>query len=1170
MSVRNAAFVFASTVASGWVRRASVAVAALLVSAWCGLCAPPAHAVTYYWDTNGSAPGAASVGNTAPGTWGVDTFWTTSITGVTVPSVIMPNSADVLIFSAGSDATGTYTVNLSGTGVAHRIYVEEGDVTLNGAISVTPPAPVVNSPATSGIGAAPGRTLTVTGQTQINGNFGFDLNAGTEIHLQGGIHGAFNASNSGNSNNRGTIFIGASNYNTLVDLPYGVAVVATGLGALGNNLATTIFPSAATLGFDGGIDYSQAKAVQVIGDGYMARGAIRNYSGDNRFAGNVTFSGSSSIVVASDSLELYGGISSAGVTVLTKNGAGTLLLTGNDTRAGASSVVVNEGTLVYGGTNTFTGAVTVGGGGQTSRANLNVNFGLAGAPVNNILNSTPLSLNGGEVRLIGSASAANSQQFGALTLLANGASKMIATSNGHNLVGAFTTLTRQAGSTLDFTLPGGAQSASNGFTFTTAAMSNGILHYATVGETNWAYRDGVTGNILSYTGYGVDNFAGGAATNVDVSAGAHAPGVFTVNSLRFNGASTLTLNSANKSQLSSGAILVTPNGNVAINGVGAAALAHVSSNGEFLAHNYGVLNMNAPIANGAASTASPAVFAGTGTTYLNAANTFGGSLSVTAGTVELSNLGSLATSSVVVANGATFDFLGAAPTSTIITNNGTVNLGGARTISRIAGAAASAEINLNGTLTLDNQTAAASYIGTIHGAGGIVKQGAFAQTLSPQTSNTFTGGIHIQEGSIIIGAPSGDVGNPRTPTISISPDGFIVEQGAELNYSLGGNRFWIDDVTLRGGKLRDSQSTNNTHVGNILLEEDSIIEKNAANFTITGSITGPGGFEKTGVATLTLASTSISYEGPTTVSEGTMTVNSTSSLGDTSALIVQNLNTGAGTAVTLNLNKVDQTVGSLSGSIATPLSGVNTATLNLLGTNNTLTIKQTVDGTFQGVITGAATAKLHLHDDSNAALTLTGANTFGGGVTIDGGTLLVSNTTGSGTGTGNVIVNAGGTLGGTGVIAGTVFVNNGGALAPGASAGALTINGAGGVSFGASAAFQVEIGGLTPGSLHDQLIVLNGALLAGELQVSLIDGFFPDLDDEIVILTAASVVGTFSNAPLEGSRIIMDWGSFAVRYLGNQVTLFDFEPAPIPEPSSFVLLGLGLLAVARRRRAARA
>jgi autotransporter-associated beta strand protein len=59
-----------------------------------------------------------------------------------------------------------------------------------------------------------------------------------------------------------------------------------------------------------------------------------------------------------------------------------------------------------------------------------------------------------------------------------------------------------------------------------------------------------------------------------------------------------------------------------------------------------------------------------------------------------------------------------------------------------------------------------------------------------------------------------------------------------------------------------------------------------------------------------------------------------------------------------------------------------------------------------------------------ARVTLSGANTYKGNTTVSEGTLLVSNPSGSGTGTGAVQVN-GGTLGGSGTISGPVTVGTG-------------------------------------------------------------------------------------------------------------------------------------------------
>src|SRR5207237_6839367 len=57
-------------------------------------------------------------------------------------------------------------------------------------------------------------------------------------------------------------------------------------------------------------------------------------------------------------------------------------------------------------------------------------------------------------------------------------------------------------------------------------------------------------------------------------------------------------------------------------------------------------------------------------------------------------------------------------------------------------------------------------------------------------------------------------------------------------------------------------------------------------------------------------------------------------------------------------------------------------------------------------------------------LELAGAMSYTGGTTVSRGTLLVTNITGSGTGSGPVIVTAG-TLGGAGVISGPVTIGSG-------------------------------------------------------------------------------------------------------------------------------------------------
>jgi autotransporter-associated beta strand protein len=130
-----------------------------------------------------------------------------------------------------------------------------------------------------------------------------------------------------------------------------------------------------------------------------------------------------------------------------------------------------------------------------------------------------------------------------------------------------------------------------------------------------------------------------------------------------------------------------------------------------------------------------------------------------------------------------------------------------------------------------------------------------------------------------------------------------------------------------------------------------------------------------------------------------------------------------------------------------------------------------------------------LNKQGAGTLTVTGANTFDAGTTVNGGTLLVNNTTGSGTGSGAVSVsNAGTVLGGNGTIAGDLTVNAGALIAPGSSAGTagtLTIGGSTVVINGNGVAetrvnFDYTTAtGNVPGLTSATWSSYNGALLTG-------------------------------------------------------------------------------------------
>ena len=88
--------------------------------------------------------------------------------------------------------------------------------------------------------------------------------------------------------------------------------------------------------------------------------------------------------------------------------------------------------------------------------------------------------------------------------------------------------------------------------------------------------------------------------------------------------------------------------------------------------------------------------------------------------------------------------------------------------------------------------------------------------------------------------------------------------------------------------------------------------------------------------------------------------------------------------------------------------------------------------TFGTALTGSGGSLTNLDSVGGGRLILTQPSTYSGGATVNGGTLLVNNASGSGTGSGSVTVNSGATLGGSGAIAGAVTCQPGGTLAPGA------------------------------------------------------------------------------------------------------------------------------------------
>lgn len=130
----------------------------------------------------------------------------------------------------------------------------------------------------------------------------------------------------------------------------------------------------------------------------------------------------------------------------------------------------------------------------------------------------------------------------------------------------------------------------------------------------------------------------------------------------------------------------------------------------------------------------------------------------------------------------------------------------------------------------------------------------------------------------------------------------------------------------------------------------------------------------------------------------------------------------------------------------------------------------------------------------------------------------------------------GGVLEGDGSIMGRVKID-GGELRPGTGVGTLTIAPNiidGSYEQTAAGTLRIEIGGTTPGTQHDQIIVSGVATLGGTLHVSLVGGFVPAIGDSFTILTTLLVDGEFDARVLPRLPADRRW---SVSYGGTAVTL---------------------------------
>ena len=200
-------------------------------------------------------------------------------------------------------------------------------------------------------------------------------------------------------------------------------------------------------------------------------------------------------------------------------------------------------------------------------------------------------------------------------------------------------------------------------------------------------------------------------------------------------------------------------------------------------------------------------------------------------------------------------------------------------------------------------------------------------------------------------------------------------------------------LTFNGGSLRiDSGANATSFSGSVVMTSAGTLDNGSRSFTLSGALSGPSTFTKTGPGTLTLSGNSSTYVGGLKISGGTVSVATANALGKGS---------GAGAKNTLTLDG-----GTLAGTDDIE-SGI---ALNVLATNGILSVDNGKMFSLTGVLSGTGT----LTKQGSGTLVLTADNGgFAGGIAVNSGVLSAATGGALGTGTGtsrNTITLSGGTL----------------------------------------------------------------------------------------------------------------------------------------------------------------
>ena len=928
---------------------------------------------------------------------------------------------------------GTGTLSLTGTSNDYG-----GGTTINGG--------VLNVASNGSLGLAAGALSFGGGTLQLGGsNFTsartLTLNAGGGTIDTNGFNGSLSGplSGSGAFNKIGNGVLTLTGANTFGGgATIGAGTLQIGGGGATGSLSGNVLDNA-TLTFNRTGSLSYADTVSGTGTVIKSGTGILILTGNNSYTGGTTVNaGILQVGNGGTSGSLVGNVTNNASLVFNHSNSSTF--SGVISGSGALTQA-GTGALILTGNNTYTGLTTISGGALQIG-----NGGATGSIVGNVADNAALTFDRSDSVTYGGVISGS----GAVTQAGSGT--LIYT--GSNTYTGGTTI---ASGTLQIGNGGTGGSIAGG------VANNGNLAFGRSDTFNFSGTISGTGTVTqagtgTLTLTGNNSYSGGTAINsgilqvlADSNLGASSGG------LTFGGG---TLQMTGSTTLSRAVTLNASGGTIDTNGFDT-TLASAASGA-------GALNK-----------------VGAGSLILTGNNTYSGGTNISAGTLQIGNGG---TTGVIVGDvvdnaGLIFNRSGSSVFAGAISGTGSVTkLGtgtlvysgnssytGATTIS--AGTLQIGNGGTSGTIAgniTDNGNLAFNRSGTFNFSGGISGTGAVTQAgpgvLTLTGNNTYTGGTNLNGGTLQVladanlGAASGgltfsggtlqltgsttisrqvttnssgiiDTQNFNTTVASaISGAGSLAIAGTGTVIYTGANTY-SGGTTVTSGTLQIGNGGTSGAVGGSVADNGVLAFNRSDVFNFGGNISGTGSVSQNGSGVLTLTGNN-SYSGGTNLNGGVLQVLADSNLGASSggltfgggslqftgnATLARNVAIGAGGG-TIDTNGFNDTLASVAsgaggltkaGAGTLVLAGANTyaggttvnaGTLQIgnggtsgsvvgnITNNGTVTFNRSDSVSYGGVISGTG----GLAQRGAGTLTVGGANTYTGSTIVDAGSLLVS------------------------------------------------------------------------------------------------------------------------------------------------------------------------------------